>query len=174
MRPQDIPDFIFRGAVLSVDGREQTIRDFSLQTPLVNGQPVRGAQSLFLAFADGSTLEYDPGRVREIPGRLPAFIYEGARIFCKDPVPRNAANARFIKAANGEWEVAAFHFEKDEDDGRGRLRLSLKRPGQQKAILSRHFNGRTMTPCLVDPAVPVYELQNDLAVRRPLMLKRRT
>lgn len=173
MRPQDIPEFIYRGAVVSVDGREQTVKDFSLQTPAIAARATRNAKVLHLAFGDGSSLEYDPGRVKEIPGKLPSFIYEGARIFCKDPVPRNAANARFIKAANGEWEVTGFHFEKDEEDGKSRLRLLLKRPGQQKAILSRHFNARTMTPCLVEPATPVYELQSDLQIRRPLVLRRR-
>ncbi|TAL35294.1 MAG: hypothetical protein EPN97_07480 [Alphaproteobacteria bacterium] len=173
MRPQDIPDFIFRGAIIAVDGQEETVTDFSLQTPIVGGHPVKGALSLYLEFKSGLALEYDIRRVREIPGRLPEFIREGAHIFCKDKLPKDKEKARTIEAANGEWEVTNFHYEKDT----GKFRLMLKRPWVPgKGILSRHFNPRTMTPLppgAETPSVvtPVYELENDISVRKPLVLK---
>jgi hypothetical protein len=174
MRAKDIPEFIFRGAIIAVDGREETIKDYSLQTPVINGRPVKGAQSLYIELKSGLALEYDISRVREIPGRLPEFIYEGAQIFCKDPIPKDKAAARWANAANGAWEVTNFHFEKDT----GKLRLMLKRPWVPgKGILSRHFNPRTMTQMLKDPdtppapVTPVYELEYDISVKKPLVLK---
>jgi hypothetical protein len=177
MRAKDIPDFIFRGAIISVDGREETVKDFSLQTPLINGRAVKGAQSLYLEFKSGLSLEYDVSRIKEVPGKLPEFIYEGAMIFCKDPAPKDEEGARWATAANGAWEITNYHFEKDGNIQR--LRLLMKRPWVPgKGILSRHFNPRTMTPMLEEPetsaaeVAPVYELQSDLAVKKPLILKR--
>lgn len=177
MRAKDIPDFIFRGAIIAVDGREETVKEFSLQTPVINGRPVKGAQSLYIELKSGLALEYDIRRVREIPGRLPEFIYEGAMIFCKDPIPKDKEGAQWATAANGAWEVTSYHFEKEWKTPK--LRLLLKRPWVPgKGILSRHFNPRTMTPLLKDPeapvapVTPVYELENDISVKKPLVLKR--
>ena len=171
MRPQDIPGFIYRGAIVSVDGKEETVRDFSLETPLINGRPIKGALSLYLKFNGGLSLEYDLRRVREIPGKLPAFIHEGARLFLKHPVPKGAKKRPLMAAANGEWEITGHHFEKNGDSQR--LRLTLKRPGTRDAILSVPFNPRTMTSCPPDPSIPVYALRNDLVVGKPPALKPR-
>ncbi|MEZ0226756.1 MAG: hypothetical protein ACAH83_19520 [Alphaproteobacteria bacterium] len=174
MRAKDIPDFIFRGAIISVDGCEETVKEFSLQTPLINGRPIKGAQSLYIELKSGVALEYDIRRVREIPGKLPEFIHEGAQIFVKDPIPKDKEGAHWATAANGAWEITNFHVEKDT----GKLRLMLKRPWVPgKGILSRHFNPRTMTAMLKDPdapiapVTPVYELENDISVGKPLVLK---
>lgn len=179
MRAKDIPDFIFRGAIISVDGREETVKDFSLQTPVINGRAVKGAQSLYLAFKSGVALEYDVSRVKEIPGKLPEFIFEGAMIFCKDAIPKDKEGAHWATAANGAWEITNYHFEKDGNIQR--LRLLMKRPWVPgKGILSRHFNPRTMTSMLDEPPappveiVPVFELQNDITVKKPLVLKRQS
>jgi hypothetical protein len=173
MRAEDIPDFIYRGAIVSVDGREEVVKEFSLQAPVISGRPVKGAQSLYLEFASGLAMEYDVGRIREIPDMAPGFIKIGARIFCKDPVPANVPNANMLRAANGEWEIVNFHFETRQEDNERRLRLFLKRPGMKEGILSREFNPRTITPCHPDPLVPVYQLPNDLAVGKPLALRPR-
>ena len=177
MRAKDIPDYIFRGAIIDVDGREETVKELSLQTPAISGRPVRGAQVLYLEFKSGRKMEYDISRVREIPGKAPDFIYEGAMIFCKDPIPKDAGGARWANAANGAWEVTKFHAENDR--GVTRLRLLLKRPWVPgPGILSRHFNPRTMTPMVDGPGIaeapetPAYELENDIQVGRPLVLKR--
>lgn len=176
MRPEEIPEFIYRGAVVSVDGREQTVKEFSLQTPL--GAPAKRGPCLYLEFASGLALEYNDVRVKEIPDRAPDFMRVGGHLFIKDPPSKNPNEERFRKAGNGEWEITHFHFEKD-DDGEQKIRVVLKRPWVpgNKGVLSRHFNPRTMTPVGDDfaapaPLVPVYELQNDISVKKPIVLKR--
>jgi hypothetical protein len=177
VRAEDIPEFIFRGAVVAVNGREETVKEFSLLTPVTNtrgrGKP---EPCLYIEFRNGLCMEYDAGKIREIPGRVPDFIHEGARIFCKDPPSKKPTEDRFRTAGNGEWEVVRFNVGKD-DDGKQRLRLLLKRPWVPgDAILSRHFNPRTMTPIpggqgTAVPPVPIYELQNDISVKKPLVFR---
>ncbi len=179
MRAKDIPEFIFRGAIVDVDGREETVKEFSLQTPLINGRPARSGQCLYLEFKSGAKMEYDARHVREIPGMVPEFLREGAHIFCKDPPSKNKNEDRFRKAGNGEWEIVRVVPDKDEDDGQQRLRLLLKRPWVSGSwVVSRHFNSRTMTPIpsgqgTSAPETPVYELQNDIRVNKPIVLRPR-
>ena len=177
MRAKDIPDFIFRGAIVAVDGREETVKEFSLQTPVINGRAVKGAQSLYLEFKSGAAMEYDVSRVKQIPGKLPEFIFEGAMLFVKDPIPKDENGAKWATAANGAWEITKCHVEKDGNIER--LRLLMKRPWVPgPGVLSRHFNPRTMTPMPESPenpkaaATPVYELESDLRVSKPIVLKR--
>ncbi|HYD17706.1 MAG TPA: hypothetical protein VEF76_04420, partial [Patescibacteria group bacterium] len=83
MEAKDIPGFIFRGAVLSVDGQEQVLRDYSLERPVVNGRITRD-DVLYLRFKSGREMEYDPKRVQEIPGRIPDFLKPGKKIFLRE------------------------------------------------------------------------------------------
>ena len=177
MLPKDIPDFIFRGNILAVDGSEETVKDYSLVDRRVGGRFASMEQDLYLEFKSGLTMIYDASRVKKIPGKAPEFIFEGAMVFCRDPLPKDASGARFTNAANGTWEITHFHFEKEGKEER--LRLLMKRPWVPgPGILSRHFNARTMTPVPDGPEIPrspetpAFELENDLRVRKPLVLKR--
>jgi hypothetical protein len=175
MRARDIPDYIFRGSILSVDGQERVLKDFSLRVPEAPAQaPPPGRyrapkKVLVLEFRDMAPMEYDPARVREIPGKMPEFIREGRKIFCRDP--ENSEN-RFARALNGEWEILSAYFEK-ENGVDLRLRLALQRgQGTKHIVISRIFNSRTMTPSPADERALV-EAQKDVTANRPYVLKPR-
>ncbi len=170
MKAKDIPEFIFRGAVLSVDGKEEVVSQLSLERPVHKGIP--GPEDvLYLKFKSGLALEYSAARVQEIPGKPPEFIYKGAKIFCKYPVEGNAAAKSFSVAVNGIWEVASFHYGRDADPAHRKLIVTLSRPaGKTTASISRAFNSAAMFPA--EPSsplprqTPVYQLDKNLSVRR--------
>jgi hypothetical protein len=174
MKSDDIPDFIFRGAVVSVDGREETVKDFSLQVPFVAGR--RMDSVLYLAFKSGKDMVYEAARVKEIPGSVPDFLKVGAKIFCRD-LSENKNDA-FSRATAGEWTVAAIH-RHDNDHGTS-LKLMLRRAvdnnPRKYMTISRQFNAKTMTPVndSSEPDLPPsYELLENLTVRRPIVFKKK-
>jgi hypothetical protein len=150
MRSDEIPPFIFRGAVLSVDGAEKVLRDFSLERPVVNGRIARD-DVLYLRFKSGVEMEYDAKRVAEIPGRIPDFLKPGEKIFLRETL----ADA-FAKATNGVWQIDSVSAKQE-----GGIRLVLKRaadrPDKPNAIvrISRTFNSDTMSAIGRDEPVPV-------------------
>ena len=171
MTPQEIPEFIFRGAVLNVKGREETVVSLSLETPVVtakNGlRQVAPDQVLYLKFKSGLEMEYDSNRVFEIPGRAPDFIHKGARIFCRSTPGPNKRGAGFSTALNGVWEVASHKIKS------GELQVVLKRPsvdGGGDVYLSRAFNAKSMFPVSPDSPLPMetpaYQLENPVPVRK--------
>jgi hypothetical protein len=168
---------IFRGAVVSVDGQEEIVRDYAWKDRYETPTTIVLKGDLVIEFKSGRKEIYDARRIEEIPGVPPEFIYEGAMIFIKDPPSLNPDENRFREAGNGAWEITHWHFEKE--DGEENIRLLLKRPWQEgKGFLSRHFNSRTMTELKDHPDIPkarktpVYELADDLQVKKPLVLKR--
>ena len=170
MKAKDIPEFIFRGAVLSVDGREEVVSQLSLERPVHKGIP--GPEDvLYLKFKSGVELEYSAARVKEIPGKPPEFIYKGAKIFCKYPVEGSAAAKSFSAAVNGIWEVSSFHYGREINPGERKLIVTLSRPaGKTTASMSRAFNSAAMFPAEPDAPLPqqtpVYQLEKSLHVRR--------
>jgi hypothetical protein len=175
MKKIDIPDFIYRGAIINADGCAETVKDFSLQVPIVGGKRL-DVQVLYLKFASGKDMVFDARRVKEIPGQAPEFLKVGAKIFCRDLSQNN--NDAYSRATAGEWTVASVHRE-DKDSGTS-LRLMLRRAVEgnprKYMTISRHFNSKTMTPVNdnAEPDLPpAYELQESLTVRRPIVLKRK-
>lgn len=150
MLPDEIPPFIFRGAVLSVDGGEQVVRDLSLERPIVNGRIAR-EDVLYLRFKSGVEMEYDPKRVAEIPGRIPDFLKPGEKIFLRETL-----TDAFARATNGVWQIDSVSAKQEAG-----IRLVLKRPADRPdkpgAIMriSRRFNSDTMSAVGRDEAVPL-------------------
>ncbi|MDE1152730.1 MAG: hypothetical protein PW788_09360 [Micavibrio sp.] len=166
MKADEIPEFLFRGAVVSVDGRQQVVSQLSLERPVHKGIP--GPHDvLYLKFKSGLELEYQKDRVREIPGKPPEFIYQGAKIFCKYPPESKVPGKSFSTAVNGVWEVSSFNFRADK-----KLSVVLKRPtgGKSHMFLSRTFNSKAMFPVNADAEVPkmtpAYQLEKDTRVRK--------
>lgn len=173
MKKVEIPDFIYRGAIVDADGCAETVKDFSVQVPLVGGKPL-DMQVLYLKFNSGKDMVFDAKRVREIPGQAPEFLKVGAKIFCRDLSQNN--NDAFSRATAGEWTVAAVH-RHDSDHGTS-LKLMLRRPvdgnPRKYMTISRQFNAKTMTPVNdgSEPDLPPsYELLENLTVRKPIVLK---
>lgn len=173
MKKVDIPDFIYRGAIIDADGVAETVKDFSLQVPVVDGRRL-DIQVLYLKFDSGKDMVFDPKRVKEIPGQAPEFLKVGAKIFCRDLSQNN--NDAYSRATAGEWTVAGVH--REDNDSGSKLRLMLRRPvdgnPRKYMTISRHFNARTMTPVKdgSEPDLPLaYELQENLTVRKPLIFK---
>ncbi|MEZ0259929.1 MAG: hypothetical protein ACAH80_02910 [Alphaproteobacteria bacterium] len=172
MKKVEIPDFIYRGAIIDVDGCAETVKDFSVQIPIVNGKRI-DAQVLYLQFKSGKDMVFDAKRVKEIPGQAPEFLKVGAKIFCRDLSQNN--NDAYSRATAGEWTVNSVHRE-DKDHGIY-LRVRLTRPieGTRKYMtISRQFNAKTMTAINdnSEPDLPpAYELQEDLMVRKPIIFK---
>jgi len=150
MLPEEIPPFIFRGAVLSVDGAEQSVREFSLERPLVNGRIARD-DVLYLRFRSGLEMEYDPKRVAEIPGRIPDFLKPGEKIFLREML-----TDAFARATNGVWQIDRVSAKKDAD-----IKLVLKRvedrTDKKNVIIriTRTFNGDTMSAVGREEPVPL-------------------
>ncbi len=151
MKPDEIPSFIFRGAVLSVDGAEQVVKDLSLERPVVNGRIVRD-DVLYLRFKSGLEMEYNAKRVAEIPGRIPDFLKPGEKIFLRETLTDN-----FARASNGVWQIDSVSAKAD-----GHIRLVLKRAAEDRpdkpnaiARISRTFNSETMSATGSDAPVPV-------------------
>lgn len=173
MKKVEIPDFIYRGAIIDADGVAETVQDFSIQVPMVAGKRL-DIQVLYLKFKSGKDMVFNPKNVKEIPGQAPEFLKVGAKIFCRDLSQNN--NDAYSRATAGEWTVASVHRE-DKDSGT-RLRLMLRRPVDGSATkymtISRHFNSKTMTASNdnSEPDLsPAYELQEDLTVGKPIVFK---
>jgi len=166
MKADEIPEFLFRGAVVRVDGKKEVVSQLSLERPVHKGLP--GPHDvLYLKFKSGLELEYKPERVEEIPGQPPEFIYEGAKIFCKYPPESSMPGKAFSNAMNGVWEVSSFGVRADK-----KLNVVLKRPtgGKNNMYLSRTFNSNAMFPVFGDAEVPkmtpAYALEKPTRVRK--------
>lgn len=150
MLPDEIPSFIFRGAVLSVDGAEQVVKDLSLERPVVNRRIARD-DVLYLRFKSGLEMEYDAKRVAEIPGRIPDFLKPGEKIFLRETL-----TDAFAKATNGVWQIDSVSAKLDGD-----IRLVLKRAADRPdkpnatAFISRTFNSDTMSAVGRNEPVPL-------------------
>ena len=173
MKKIDIPDFIYRGAIVDAEGCAETVKDFSIQVPIVDGKRL-DIQVLYLQFKSGKNMVFDTKSGKEIPGQAPDFLKVGAKIFCRDLSQNN--NDAYSRATAGEWTVASVHRE-DKDSGTS-LRLMLRRAvdgnPRKYMTISRHFNSKTMTASNDngEPDLPpAYELQESLTVRKPIVFK---
>lgn len=167
MKPEDIPPFIYRGAVIEIDGQEQTVRDFCLARKEKN---FSAPEILVIQTKSGDIVEYDPQRVKEIHGRAPDFIRVGAEIFWRE-------NRADMTQYNGVWKIEAYEVGKDPLRGgpHTKVELSLSRKeGQTSTYLRRAFNAETMHPIRPDaqPGRLAHILQRDISVLKPPTIKR--
>ncbi|MDP2206297.1 MAG: hypothetical protein Q8K65_08330 [Alphaproteobacteria bacterium] len=167
MKPEDIPKFIYRGAIIDVDGQEQTVRDFCLARK--DRHPL-SEEILVIQTKSGDIVEYDPMRVQEVHGRAPDFIRVGAEIFWRE-------TRSDMTKYNGVWTVESYEVGKDpiKGDPHTKVELSLaKRDGSKSTYLRRAFNAETMYPVKPDaqPGRLAHILQRDISVLKPATIRR--
>jgi|GEM_PF-1423625 len=169
MREKDIPEFLFRGAIVSVDGVEKVVKDLCLAIPEDSPKFDLDAQVLVLQFKSGEIVQYDPNRVEEVHGRAPDFIRVGAEIFWRE-------TRSDMKQYNGVWKIESYEVGKDplRGDPHTKVELSLKRQeGQRSTYLRRAFNANTMYPVKADAPEPDLPgaLKKSLKVLKPITFK---
>lgn len=167
MKPEDIPSFLYRGAIIEVDGKEQTVRDFCLARKEKN---FSAPEVLVIQTKAGDIVEYSPERVKEVHGRAPDFIRVGAEIFWRET---RADLAKY----NGVWKIEGYQVGKDLLRGAPytQVELSLAREnGAKTTYLSKVFNAETMHPVRSDaqPEKLSHILQRDLSVLKPATIRR--
>jgi hypothetical protein len=142
VKPEDIPDFLFRGAIVSVDGVERVLKDLCLAIPEDSPRFRKEDQVLVLQFKDGLIVQYDPDRVKEVHGCAPDFIRAGEKIFWR-------AERGDMQKYNGVWEIEAYRVVRDECQGlpKTQVELSLRRKKDATSTyLTQKFNAKTMFP----------------------------
>jgi len=167
MKPEDIPSFIYRGAIIEVDGQEHTIRDFCLARK--DRHPL-SEEMLVIQTKSGDIVEYTPERVREVHGRAPDFIRVGAEIFWRE-------TRADMKKYNGVWKIEAYEVGKDPLKGEPHTKVELslaRKEGQTSTYLRRAFNAETMHPVKSDarPGRLAHILQRDISVLKPANIRR--
>jgi hypothetical protein len=148
----DIPGFIFPGAVVAVHGREETVKDYALK----DGR-------LELHFRDGSMIDYNPDDVRRIPGRIPDFIREGAKL----RVNMGSAARRHMMPPVLDWTISSFGLV-THANGEETISLTLK-VGKPPQFCMHDFDPRVMTPVEADEKPPA--LEKPISVSRPLRFR---
>jgi hypothetical protein len=133
-----LSEFLFRGADVRVDGREETIQDLEKR----NRGPNKG---LILHFESGRSVKYDPRIVKRIWGRVPPFIEVGAKLRVTDP----KGGRRHGMPPVLEWTISSYEIVK-EKNRRPRLSLTLK-VGTPPHYSMRDFNAASMVPVNYDP-----------------------
>ena len=171
MKPENIPDFLFRGAIVAVDGVEKVLKDLCLAIPEDSTHFRKEDEVLVLQFKDGQIAQYDPERIKEVHGRAPDFIRVGAEIFCRE-------DRSDLKKYNGVWKIESYKVDKHALYGlpKTQVDVSLRQTrGNTTTYLTRTFNAKTMFPVKNDndaanddlPAL----LQKELKVLKPIQLK---
>lgn len=152
-----LSEFLFRGADVMVDGREETIMELEKR----NSGPGKG---LTLHFVSGKSVKYNERKVKPIPGRIPEFIEVGAKLRVTDP----KGGRRHGMPPVLDWTIAGYEMVK-EGNRRPRLQLTLK-IGSAPTVCVRDFNGASMAPVNYDPKPA--ETKQAIAVRKqPLQFK---
>lgn len=142
MTPDDIPDFLFRGAIVSVDGVERVLKDLCLAIPEDSQRFRKEDEVLVLQFKDGLITQYDPERVKEVHGRAPDFIRTGEQIFWRE-------ERRDMQKYNGVWDIESYTVTKDELRGlpKTQVNLSLRqKTNSTTTYLTQKFNALTIFP----------------------------
>lgn len=171
MKPDKIPDFLFRGAIVNVDGVEKVLKDLCFAIPEDSPHFHKEDEVLVLQFKDGQITQYDPERVKEVHGRAPDFIRVGEEIFWRE-------ERSDMKKYNGVWKIESYKVDKHALYGlpKTQVDLSLRQvKGNTTTYLTRTFNAKTMFPVKNDkdaanddlPAL----LQKELKVLKPIQLK---
>lgn len=152
-----LSEFLFRGADVMVEGREETIMELEKR----NCGPGKG---LTLHFVSGKSVKYTQRAVKPIRGRIPEFIQEGAKLRVTDP----KGHRRHGMPPVLDWTISSYEMVK-EGNRRPRLRLTLK-VGSAPSYCTRDFNGATMVPVNYDPRPA--ETKQAISVRpKPLQFK---
>lgn len=167
MKPEDIPKFIYRGAIIEVDGEEQVVRDFCLARK--DRHPL-AEEILVIQTKAGDIVEYDPLRVQQVHGRPPDFVRVGAEIFWRE-------NSGDMKKYNGVWKIEAYEVGKDPLKGEPHTKVELsltRKDGNTSTYLRRAFNSETMYPVKPDaqPGRLAHILQRDISVLKPATIRR--
>jgi hypothetical protein len=151
-----LSEFLFRGADVMVEGREETIMELEKR----NSGPGKG---LTLHFVSGKSIKYHPRKVKTIPGRIPEFIQEGAKLRVT-----NRKAGRHGMPPVLDWTISSFEMVK-EGNRRPRLCLTLK-VGTPSRYCMCDFNAATMVPVNYDPKPA--ETKQAISVRnKPLQFK---
>lgn len=172
MKSEDIPDFLFRGAIVSVDGVERVLKDLCLAIPEDSARFRKQDEVLVLQFKDGLIVQYDPERIKEVHGRAPDFIRVGEQIFWRE-------ERRDMQKYNGVWEIESYKVTKDELRGlpKTQVDLSLRQKNNSTTTyLTQKFNAKTMFPVRKegDPAnddLPSI-LKKEVKVLKPIQFKK--
>lgn len=152
-----LSEFLYRGADVKVDGREETIMELEKR----NSGPGKG---LTLHFVSGRSVKYTQRSVKPIPGRIPEFIEVGAKLRVTDP----KGGRRHGMPPVLDWTISSYEMVK-EGNRRPRLQLTLK-VGSAPTYCIRDFNAATMVPVNYDPKPA--ETKQTIAVRKqPLQFK---
>jgi len=142
MKPEDIPDFLFRGAIVSVDGAERVLKDLCLAIPQDSTRFRKEDEVLVLQFKDGLIVQYDPERIKEVHGCAPDFIRVGERIFWRE-------ERRDMQKYNGVWEIESYKVAQDELYGLPKTQVDLslrQKTNNTTTYLTQKFNAKTMFP----------------------------
>ncbi len=172
MKHEEIPDFLFRGAIVSVDGVERVLKDLCLAIPEDSARFRKEDEVLVLQFKDGLITQYDPERIKEVHGRAPDFIRVGAQIFWRE-------ERRDRQKYNGVWEVESYKVTKDSLYGLPKTQVDLSLRQKNNATttyLTEKFNAKTMFPVRKDdepanddlPAI----LRKEVKVLKPIQFKK--
>lgn len=169
---EEIPDFLFRGAIVSVDGVERVLKDLCLAIPENNAHFRKEDEVLVLQFKDGLIMQYDPERIQEVHGRAPDFIRVGEQIFWRE-------ERRDMQKYNGVWEIESYKVAKDELRGlpKTQVDLSLRQKNNTTTTyLTQKFNAKTMFPVRKDgePANDDLSsiLKKEVQVLKPIRIKK--
>lgn len=172
MTPEEIPDFLFRGAIVSVDGVERVLKDLCLAIPEDSQRFRKEDEVLVLQFKDGLITQYDPERIKEVHGRAPDFIRAGEQIFWRE-------ERRDMQKYNGVWDIESYTVTKDELRGlpKTQVNLSLRqKTNSTTTYLTQKFNAKTMFP-MHKEGEPANDdlpsiLQKELKVLKPIQFKK--
>lgn len=171
MKPENVPDFLFRGAIVEVDGVEKVLKDLCFAIPEDSPHFRREDEVLVLQFKDGQITPYDPERIKEVQGRAPDFIRVGAEIFCRE---ERADQKKY----NGVWKIESYKVDKHALYGlpKTQVDLSLRQTnGSTTTYLTRTFNAKTMFPVKDDKDAANDDLpsllQKDVKLLKPIQLK---
>lgn len=172
MTRDEIPDFLFRGAIVSVDGVERVLKDLCLAIPEDSQRFRKEDEVLVLQFKDGLIAQYDPERMKEVHGRAPDFIRTGDQIFWRE-------ERRDMQKYNGVWDIESYTVTKDELRGlpKTQVNLSLRQKNNSTTTyLTQKFNAKTMFPVRKE-GDPVNDdlpsiLKKELKVLKPIQFKK--
>lgn len=149
------PDFIFKNAVVIIDGKREVVKDTYITSS--GGNHHYATDELMLRLKGGKKdVMFDYDKVKQPQGTLPDFIAKGAKIEIQG-------------TGAGAWEIRNFHFEQREVEPAPRLVLQLFREDQ--GHLRREFNDKTMSPVVVVPPpvpeVPKIQLIKKIVLKKP-------
>lgn len=146
------PDFIFKNAVVMVDGKREVVKDFFITSSSDNHHYV--TNQLMLRFKSSNNfVTFDSKKIKQPQGTLPDFIAKGAKILMQG-------------TGTEAWEIRNFHFEQRDVEPEPRLVLQLFREDQ--GHLRREFDDKMMSAVVVvPPEVPKVQLMKKIVLKNP-------